>query len=372
MLDGSRILYAKSGGGEPGAGVFVGTGAAFTMKGGIIQSNKTSGAGGGVYVAGGATFLMENGLVKGNTASAGGGVLVSGDGAGGAFVMKGGSVTGNNLSGSGASQNKHGEDVAVGTPSGSDSAKRGSSPDYSDAAYSADIYPDAKIGSDKIGVQNTFFNQAVYIPESRNASVLVGALPQYAGTAVLDSIQAEAALQMPVANPAYQGLTYAGNVLYSPDSNAGTVIFRLNYPDEIPTYDNNGLNIRNRYSYALAYVALDQNGAAVSAVHIVTPIRDAANLIAEIPAVSNAASYGIAKYYYNKSGALDVNIGTPSGGSLLEKNSGAGGTLHFDSVVSGAASVSGLLASGNRLYVGENGAGFLDIAATGTVRNTAG
>jgi len=339
MLEGSRILYAKSGNGTPGAGVFVGTGAAFTMKGGIIQSNRTSAQGGGVYVAGGATFLMEDGLVKGNTASAGGGVFISGDGAGGAFVMKGGSVTGNILSGSAASQNKHGDDVAVGAPSGSDVAKRGAAPDYSDAAYSAEIYPGASIGSDKVGVQNAFFNQAVYIPDSRKASVWIGALPQYAGTAVLDSLQAEAAFQMPAADPAYQGLTYAGNVLYSPDNNSGTVTFRLNYPDEIPAYDNDGLNVRNRYGYALAYVALDQNGAAMSAVRIVTPIRDAANLIAEIPAVSGAASYGIAKYYYNKSGALDVNIGISSGGSLKEKRTGIGGALHFDSVPSGAAFV---------------------------------
>ncbi|MDR3225037.1 MAG: hypothetical protein LBT52_01925 [Clostridiales Family XIII bacterium] len=337
MLEGSRILYAKSGTGDPGAGVFVGAGAVFNMKGGVIQSNKTAGEGGGVYVAGGATFLMEDGLVKGNTASAGGGVLVSGDGEGGAFVMKGGSITGNILAG--VSQNKHGEDVAVGTPSGPDAAKRGTSPDYFDAAYSAEIYPGANIGSDKIGVQNASYNQAVYIPESRSAPVLAGALPQYAGTNVLDSIQAEASLRMPSSDPAYQGLTYAGNVLYSPGSNAGTVIFRLNYPDEIPAYDQDGLNVRNRYGYALAYVALDQSGAAMGAVHIVTPIRDTANLIAEIPAVSGAASYGIAKYYYNKSGALDVNIAAVSGGKLTEKNSGAGGALHFDSVLSGAALV---------------------------------
>jgi hypothetical protein len=333
MLEGSSVLYGRGASGAAGAGVYIGENSRLTMDGGIIQGNRTSGEGGGVYVDSGATFVMEGGLVKGNTASAGGGVLVSGSGDGGAFIMKGGSVTGNLLSAS--ALNKHGEDVAVGAPSGTASPSGGNPPDYAGAAYSATVYPDAIVGSDKIGVQNSHYSQAVYIPESRIAPVMVGALKQQADTAVLDSIVAAARAQLPAA----QNLTYAGNVLYAPDRDSGTVTFRLNYPDEIPAYDSAGLNVRNRYCYALVYVALDSGGNAMGQVHAVTPIRDYANIIAEIPAVAGAASYGIAKYYYDKTGSFDIDISMPSGGSFVEKNSGAGGTLHFDSVPSGSALV---------------------------------
>jgi hypothetical protein len=339
MLDGSSVLYGNSGTGASGAGVYAGEHSRFAMEGGIIQGNRTTGEGGGVYVDSGATFVMDGGLVKGNTASAGGGVLVSGNGEGGAFVMKGGSVTGNILSGSGAPvgtpANRHGEDVAVGAPSGASPARGGTAPSYGDAAYSAEIYPDAEVGAGKVGVQNEYYDQAVYMPESRVAPVLVGALKQHADTVVQDSLSASAAAQLPTA----QGLTYAGNALYAPDRNSGTVVFRLNYPDEIPAYDSAGMNVRNRYCYALVYAALDADGNAIGPASLIAPVRDYANLIAELPAVSGAASYGIAKYYYDKSGALDVDIAAPAGGSLVEKQSGLGGTLHFDSVPSGAALV---------------------------------
>ena len=78
------------GGGGGGGGVKVVSGT-FTMNGGTISGNSTSGDGGGVYVDGG-TFTMTGGTISGNTAAGGGGVY------GiflGSFNMRGGTITGN-------------------------------------------------------------------------------------------------------------------------------------------------------------------------------------------------------------------------------------------------------------------------------------
>jgi hypothetical protein len=354
MHEGSRIMDAN-GSYLNGAGVFVGTGAAFTMEGGVIQANRTAGDGGGVYVAGGAKFIMKNGLVKGNDAVAGGGVMVSGAGAGGAFIMEGGSVTGNTVSGMNTTKNYQGWDVAVEAPSGPARVFTGTPPGYADSAFSARIYPGAVIGSGKVGIQNKVadgyappssgnkaFNQAVYIPSDVGASVCAGALNQYgsaADTAVLNSLTSAAVTQMPSSNPAFAGLTYAGNIVYSPEDNTGALSIALNYPDEIPAYDASGENIRNRYSYAVAYAPLDSSGALMAPPQVIDASRGPGNLEVEFDAVYGASAYGIAKYYYGKSGALNVTLAGGEGGGLAEKNTGASGSLHFDSVLSGAAFV---------------------------------
>jgi hypothetical protein len=337
MQDGGLIMDAKSTNGALGAGVFVGTGAAFTMEGGSIRNNVTTSAGGGVYVAGGATFVMKDGLIRGNTAPAGGGVLVSGEGAGGVFTMEGGVITGNMLSGAGV--NQHGQDIAVEAPYGP------TSPDYADKAFFAEIHPGATVDAGKIGVQNKtpggdgkVFNQAVYLPSSRSAPVRVGALDQYGDTTALDALTSAAIAAMPVAT--YAGLTYAGNVVYAPAGNSGRIEVALNYPDEIPVYDSNGLNIRNRYGYAIAYVPLNANGTTAGAVTITTAARssESQNLIAEIRTVAGAAAYGVVKYYYEKFGAFDVALSSVGlgGGSLVEKDSGLSGPLRFESIPSGS------------------------------------
>ena len=61
-----------------GAGVYVETDGYFSMSGGIITSNVSSGLGGGVYVAENADFIMKGGSITGNKANSGGGVYVDG------------------------------------------------------------------------------------------------------------------------------------------------------------------------------------------------------------------------------------------------------------------------------------------------------
>jgi hypothetical protein len=338
MQDGGLIMDAKSKTGAPGAGVFVGTGAAFTMEGGSIRNNVTTSAGGGVYVAGGATFVMKDGLIRGNTAPAGGGVLVSGDGDGGAFTMEGGVITGNMLSGTGVSKNQHGQDIAVEAPYGP------TPPDYAKKAFFAEIHPAATIDAGKIGVQNRtpgggyyggadgkVFNQAVYLPSSRSASVRVGALDQYGDTTALDALTSAAIAAMPVAT--YSGLTYAGNIVYAPANNSGRIEVTLNYPDEIDSVS------RNQYSYEIAYVPLNPDGTTAGAVKFAAAGRSSeSNIIAEFTAEPGAAAYGVVKYYYEKFGAFDVTLSSVGlgGGSLVEKNSGLSGPLRFESIPSGS------------------------------------
>jgi hypothetical protein len=339
MREGSRVMDASIKG-KDGAGVFAGPGSLFTMYGGLIQNNKTTVGGGGVYVADDSRFVMKSGLVQGNTSLAGGGVLVSGAGAGGVFIMEGGSITGNMVSGQDVTKNRQGWDVAVEAPAGSDPALAGVATGYTDAAFSARIYPGAIIGSGKVGVQNVTstsyasagkaFNQAVFVPDDMSASVCVGALNQYAGTAALDILTSSAAEALIVAKDpaAASGLTYAGNVMYAPPSNTGNIRLRLNYPDEIPTYDSNGMNIRNRYGYALLYVPLDSSGAVAGPVNVVIPARAEENIVVAFPAEPGASAYGVAKYYYDKSGSFDLNLSGSAGGSIVEK-SGLSGALHF-------------------------------------------
>jgi uncharacterized repeat protein (TIGR02543 family) len=82
-----------------GGGVYVATGATFTMDGGAISGNTATGnsnsnGGGGVYVDGG-MFTMSGGNISGNTSySCGGGVYVSS----GTFTMSGGAISGNTAS----------------------------------------------------------------------------------------------------------------------------------------------------------------------------------------------------------------------------------------------------------------------------------
>ena len=86
-----------------GGGVYVGSGAKFTMSGGKISKNTASQYGGGVYIEfedltnEGGTFTMSGGTIggsqdEGNSAQNGGGVYV----AGGTFEMSGTAAISNN------------------------------------------------------------------------------------------------------------------------------------------------------------------------------------------------------------------------------------------------------------------------------------
>jgi len=84
-----------------GSGVRVNTGGTFTMNGGEISRNTTtggetfgvhfSGAGGGVHVANGGMFNMHGGTISENTGRSGGGVIL----VGGTFNMHGGEIHSN-------------------------------------------------------------------------------------------------------------------------------------------------------------------------------------------------------------------------------------------------------------------------------------
>ena len=92
-----------------GGGVYVfgstSAGGTFTMKGGKISDNtstNSTGGGGGVSVeANNSTFTMEGGEISGNTASNGGGVYVRY----GPFTMSGGTISNNTATGGGGGVN---------------------------------------------------------------------------------------------------------------------------------------------------------------------------------------------------------------------------------------------------------------------------
>jgi uncharacterized repeat protein (TIGR02543 family) len=77
-----------------GGGVLVGTGSnTFTMSGGTISGNTAGSSGGGVYSQSNATFTMSGGKISGNTAGTfGGGVIAE------TFTMSGGEISGNTAS----------------------------------------------------------------------------------------------------------------------------------------------------------------------------------------------------------------------------------------------------------------------------------
>ena len=96
LCDCSTGGVLTGGSGSKGGGVYVGGGGTFTMTGGSIAGN-TAESGGGVYVDEDGTFTMEDGSINNNqvTSGGGGGVMVNK----GSFTLSGGSITGNATSG---------------------------------------------------------------------------------------------------------------------------------------------------------------------------------------------------------------------------------------------------------------------------------
>ncbi|MCL2689151.1 MAG: hypothetical protein FWE57_04820 [Chitinispirillia bacterium] len=95
MKAGSRISGNTTS--ASGGGVVVNTDGSFTMEGGEISGNTSSGwsaGGGGVYVAAGGYLLMENGRITGNSSSSGGGIYM----AGGSVIMRSGEIINNTAS----------------------------------------------------------------------------------------------------------------------------------------------------------------------------------------------------------------------------------------------------------------------------------
>ena len=88
--DGNGVITHSNG--KEGFGVQVG--GTFTMYGGIISGNASSGGAGGVMVSSTGTFTMSGGTISGNTAGAmGGGVCVGS----GTFTMTGGTISDNQV-----------------------------------------------------------------------------------------------------------------------------------------------------------------------------------------------------------------------------------------------------------------------------------
>jgi hypothetical protein len=94
MNGGTISGNSTSGGG--GGGVYVSYNGIFTMNGGTISGNSTSISGGGVASFG--SFTMNGGTISGNSASMfGGGVIVIS----GSFTMSGGTISGNSANSDG-------------------------------------------------------------------------------------------------------------------------------------------------------------------------------------------------------------------------------------------------------------------------------
>jgi hypothetical protein len=96
-----------------GAGVYVASSGSFTMNGGEISGNTTSGGyGGGVYAIG--RFTMAGGKISGNTANGSfGGGYGGGLYAEGTFIMTGGEISGNTASGGGYGGGVHTRSAAI-------------------------------------------------------------------------------------------------------------------------------------------------------------------------------------------------------------------------------------------------------------------
>ncbi len=92
-MNGGEISSCDAGSGSEGGGVYVDTGATFTMNGGLISGNK-AGNGAGVLVNANATFTMADGEISGNgissTDGSGGGVYNRGS-----FTINGGKINNN-------------------------------------------------------------------------------------------------------------------------------------------------------------------------------------------------------------------------------------------------------------------------------------
>jgi hypothetical protein len=80
---------------QSGGGVYVYTGASFTMSGGEISGNTATQSGGGVYLYSGISFTMSGGVISGNTAGSSGGGLYNG----GTFRIVTGTIYGSNETG---------------------------------------------------------------------------------------------------------------------------------------------------------------------------------------------------------------------------------------------------------------------------------
>jgi hypothetical protein len=98
MNEGSKVTgnTNANGGRIYGAGVRIRGGGEFTLSGGSVSDNKTTGyvGSGGIFVDENAIFTMNSGEISGNSTehASGGGVFVA---VGGLFTMSGGTISGN-------------------------------------------------------------------------------------------------------------------------------------------------------------------------------------------------------------------------------------------------------------------------------------
>jgi hypothetical protein len=93
-MNGGAISGNKTTGAAPGGGLYVGPQATFTMKGGDIAGNTSAAEAGGVYILGStatepAAFTMSGGFIRDNTALTSGGIRVKNT----TFTLNGGNVS---------------------------------------------------------------------------------------------------------------------------------------------------------------------------------------------------------------------------------------------------------------------------------------
>ncbi|MDR1588445.1 MAG: hypothetical protein LBS57_13410 [Treponema sp.] len=88
------------------------------ITGGKSTGTGASGNGAGVYVGAGASFAMKGGTISGNSARGGGGVCLDGSGASASFTMSGGTISGNSADIHGGGVYFHGSGASVFTMNG--------------------------------------------------------------------------------------------------------------------------------------------------------------------------------------------------------------------------------------------------------------
>ncbi|MDR1067814.1 MAG: InlB B-repeat-containing protein, partial [Clostridiales Family XIII bacterium] len=383
-----------------------------TMHGGEIRNNKNNtsvlftdtlykdsrdggslpGAG-TIHLTKGAHMIMRGGVISGNTALIGGAVVVGAlkDDTKGlappALIIQGGTITGNtaaSLSNPKKYQNVYGGDIAICAPADALWPNNTKTLPTGSGTYTGsygnnyvEIGPAATVGD--VGIQNGLnpafgsfnyaWNQQVVIPASRTETIAVGALPQYAGTAVLD------ALKDGIENTATgyaknltkydtERLMYDGNVWIATDKASGTQKVSLSYPTGYSTgahkvnksYTALAPADRDAYEYVFIYQPVDGSGAPVGNATAVRPSRGAGSLDFDMDITSGAHAYAVVKYYYPKTSEMELIIthshpgvslcGLPAAdagckGAFVEKRSGSAAPLTFTyDITSGAISVS--------------------------------
>lgn len=323
LCDCSTGGVLTGGSGSKGGGVYVGGGGTFTMTGGSIAGN-TAESGGGVYVDEDGTFTMEDGSINNNqvTSGGGGGVMVNK----GSFTLSGGSITGNATSG--ATYGYGGGVCLYGTfnLSGDAIIQNNTKAGATDNLYlgwntiniTGPLGENARIGVTAEGVPRSFIsgwsdimageNPADYFSSDGDAwdiglntagDVVLGnlcttiTLNPNGGT--LPEFSLVAGVALPI--PSKTGYTFAG--WYENPEFSGTPV------TDIPTDSTENLNFYAKWTANTYTVTFDANGGSVSQTSAVTVVGKLTSL--PTPTYNG---YNFLGWYTQKDGGDEVTTNT--------------------------------------------------------------